>query len=311
MLSCGSDFRTGDESGESKGCGASHITGTDNGYSHGLDINNNDYAKNNYIRLIFQNLMKVSFKIFALPLLLLCLSVSLTAREKEWPSSLSAGLQLGSGGLGIELAAPIGTSFRVRAGYSILPSLPYRRTVGVPEHPGAVGTEKGRNIPVDAKASLHLSDLEAFLDYYPLPDNGFHLTAGLLYGSRNVVNIRNITPLPDDYNIVGLDVDGYSVKAVANNIKGYIAVNPIRPYFGLGYDLPVGSDGRYSASFSVGAFYWGGPALFAPGEPLIGDWKDVRVPSSYLNGHDDGLVRKAEKTFVYPLVAVHLYRVLF
>ena len=222
--------------------------------------------------------MKVSFKIFTLPLLFLCLSVSLTAREREWPSSLSAGLQLGSGGLGVELAAPIGTSFRVRAGYSILPSLPYRRTVGVPEHPGAVGTEKGRNIPVDAKASLHLSNLEAFLDYYPLPGNGFHL---------------------------------YSVKAVANNIKGYIATNSLRPYIGLGYDLPVGSDGRYSASFSVGAFYWGGPELFAPGEPLIGDWKDVRVPSSYLNGHDDGLVRKAEKTFVYPLVSVHFYRVLF
>ena len=106
-------------------------------------------------------------------------------------------------------------------------------------------------------------------------------------------------------------MDGYTVKAVANNIKGYIAVNSLRPYLGLGYDLPVGSDGRYSVSASIGAFYWGGPELYAPGEPLIGDWKDVRVRSSLLNGHDDGLVRKAEKSFIYPLISVHFYRVLF
>lgn len=255
--------------------------------------------------------MKVSIKIIVLSLLFLCLSVSLSARDREWPSGLSAGLQLGSGGLGIELASPIGSSFRIRAGYAILPSVPYRRTVSVPEHPGAVGTEKGRSVPVDAKAFFHLSDLEAFLDYYPLSDNAFHVTAGLLYGSPNVVGIKNLTPLPDDYNIVGLDVDGYSVKAVSNNIKGNIVVNSLRPYLGLGYDLPIGSDGRYSASFSLGAIYWGSPELFAPGEPLIGDWKDVRVPSSYLNGHDDGLVGKAERTVFYPVVAVHLYRVLF
>ena len=164
---------------------------------------------------------------------------------------------------------------------------------------------------MDAKASLHMSDIEVFLDYYPMSYNGFHVSAGLLCGSRKVVSIKNVTPLPDDYNIVGLDVDGYTVKAVRNTIEGYIATNSLRPYLGVGYDIPISSDNRYSLSVDLGAFYWGKPELYAPGEPLIGDWKDVRVPSSTLNGRDEGLVEKAERTSFYPLLGVHFYRVLF
>ena len=246
-----------------------------------------------------------------IPLLVFLLSFGAEAQESGFLNHLSAGLQLGSDGLGIELATPLGSSFRARAGYSFLPSIPYRKTVTAPEHPGAVGSAKGKDIPVDAKASLHLSDIEVFLDYYPMSDNGFHVSAGLLCGSRKVVNIKNVTPLPDDYNIVVLDVAGYTVKAVRNTIVRYIATNSLRPYLGVGYDIPISSDNRYSLSVDLGAFYWGKPELYAPGEPLIGDWKDVRVPSSTLNGRDEGLVEKAERTSFYPLFGVHFYRVLF
>ena len=169
------------------------------------------------------------------------LSFGAEAQESGFLNHLSAGLQIGSDGLGIELASPLGSSFRARAGYSFLPSIPYRKTVSAPEHPGAVGSAKGKDIPVDAKASLHMSDIEVFLDYYPMSYNGFHVSAGLLCGSRKVVSIKNVTPLPDDYNIVGLDVDGYTVKAVRNTIEGYIATNSLRPYLGVGYDIRLHS----------------------------------------------------------------------
>ncbi|MBR5661021.1 MAG: hypothetical protein IKW99_05670 [Bacteroidales bacterium] len=246
-----------------------------------------------------------------IPLLVFLLSFGAQAQETGFLNHLSAGIQLGSDGFGIGLAAPLGSGFRARAGYSFLPSVPYRKTVNVPEHPGAAVSDKGRDIPVDAKASLQLSDLEVFLDYYPLSDNGFHVSAGLLFGSRKIVNIKNVTPLPNDYNIIGLDVDGYTVKAVGNNIEGYLSANPARPYLGVGYDIPISADNRYSLSVDIGAFYWGKPELYVPGEPLIGDWIDVRVPSSYLNGHDDGLIGKAERTIFYPLMGIHFYRLLF
>ena len=270
-----------------------------------------NYLKNSYIRKLDSFLPGQYMKKIIIPLLVFLLSFGAEAQESGFLNHLSAGLQLGSDGLGIELATPLGSSFRARAGYSFLPSIPYRKTVTAPEHPGAVGSAKGKDIPVDAKASLHLSDIEVFLDYYPMSDNGFHVSAGLLCGSRKVVSIKNVTPLPDDYNIVGLDVDGYTVKAVRNTIEGYIATNSLRPYLGVGYDIPISSDNRYSLSVDLGAFYWGKPELYAPGEPLIGDWKDVRVPSSTLNGRDEGLVEKAERTSFYPLLGVHFYRVLF
>ena len=255
--------------------------------------------------------MKVYLKIVVVPLVFLCLSASLPAQETGWPKGLSLGVQAGSDGRGIGLMAPLGTSFRTRLGFGALPPVPYRRSFTVPEHPGAAGTDKGRDVPVDAKATFHPWNLEMFLDYYPLADNGFHITAGLLYGSRNVGDIKNLTPLPDDYNIVGLDVDGYTVKAVSNNVEGHVLVNSLRPYLGAGYDLPLGSDGRNSLSVDLGLIYWGSPKLYAPGEPLIGDWKDVHVNPDLLNGHDDGLLKKVERTFVYPVVNVHFYRSIF
>lgn len=255
--------------------------------------------------------MKYLSRILFLVLVTLGFSTVADAQEKEGSGRFWIGLQAGSGGVGAELAATLGYGFEIRAGYAYLPPVSLSRTVNVPEHPGAVGTARGKDVPVDAKATANISDLELLLDYYPIQDNGFHLTAGLLYGPRDIVRIKNMTPLPDDYNIVGLDVDGYTVRAVSNNINGYIAVNSLRPYFGLGYSLSVGVDHRFRFAVDLGAMYWGKPGLYAPGEPLIGDLVDVRVSSSSLNGHDNGLISKAEKVVLYPLLGVHFYYNLF
>ena len=255
-------------------------------------------------------------KKFILLSVLCFLAGSAMAQEEDgYFNHMAAGLKVGTAGVGVELAAPIGSYFQLRAGYSMMPPVSYSRTVDVPEHPGKQGADKGPDIPVDAKATMHFQNAELMLDIFPSSESGFHITAGLFYGPKNAIKVTNTSPLPNDYNIVGLSVveggEDYTVRAVNNKVNGYIGVDALRPYLGIGFGRAVTTDRRVNFTFDLGAIYWGKPGLFAPGEPLIGDWKDVRITPESLNNRDDGLIKKAEKLVVYPMLNVHLFVNLF
>lgn len=238
----------------------------------------------------------------------LCLLAgSVMAQDDGYFNHMAVGIKAGTAGVGIELAAPVGPYFQLRAGYAMTPPIAISKTVNVPEHPGKQGADKGADVPVDAKAKAHFSNAELFFDIFPWEKGPFHITAGLLYGPKDVVNVTNTTPLPNDYNTVGLDVDGYTVRAVDNKIEGYIGSDALRPYIGIGYGRAVTTDRRVNVTFDLGALYWGKPGLFAPGEPLIGDWEDVRITPESLSGRDDGLIEKAGKLVVYPMLNVHVF----
>ena len=101
------------------------------------------------------------------------------------------------------------------------------------------------------------------------------------------------------------------ILAVNNKIDGYIGVDALRPYFGIGIGRAVTTDHKVSFTCDLGAFYWGKPGLFAPGEDLFGEWKDVRITAASLNGRDEGMIEKAEKLVIYPMLNFHLFFNLF
>ena len=241
---------------------------------------------------------------------LFCLAVNAMAQGIGYFDHLAIGVKAGTAGIGAELAAPIGPYFQVRAGYALMPPLSYSRTVSVPEHPGKQGSDKGDDKPVDAKATVNLSNAELLFDIFPVEYSGFHITAGLMYGPKNAIKVTG-KGFPEDYNVAGLDVDGYTVKAVNGNINGYIGVDALRPYLGVGFGRAIRRDRTVGVTCDLGAIYWGKPGLYAPGEPLIGDWEDVRITSDSLNGRDEGLIAKAEKLVVYPMINVHVFFNLF
>jgi len=250
-------------------------------------------------------------KYTAIVFLLCCLSLNVKAQETSFLSHMAAGVKIGTNGVGVELAAPIGSAFQVSVGYSIIPPLAYKETINVPEHPGATVTGKGADVPTDVKATTNISNVELLLSYFPFSQNNFHVTAGLMYGPMRGVKVKNTTPLPSDYNIVGIDVEGYTVKAVDNTINGYIGVNSLRPYIGVGIGRAIDKEKRCCLAFDLGAVYWGKPGLYAPGEPLIGDWEDVQISSEDISGRDKGLIETAEKIILYPMLNASLYIKLF
>ena len=246
---------------------------------------------------------------------LCCLAFSAMAQEVGYFNHLAIGVKAGTSGVGAELAAPVGPYFQVRAGYALMPPLSYTRTVKVPEHPAEHGAEKGASIPVDAKATANLSNVELLLDIFPFEQSSFHITAGMLYGPKNVIKVANTSPLPEDYNTFGLSVDAngnnYSVRAKNYYTEGYIGVESLRPYLGIGLGRAVRTDRTVSFTCDLGAIYWGKPGLYAPGEDIFGNWEDVRITSESMNGRDEGLIKDAEKLCLYPMVNVHLFVNLF
>lgn len=80
---------------------------------------------------------------------------------------------------------------------------------------------------------------------------------------------------------------------------------------GVGVGRAVNPDRRVNVTADLGVLYWGKPGLYAPGEPLVGDMVDVRVTSASLNGRDEGLLSKAEKFVVYPMLNLHVFVNLF
>lgn len=255
-------------------------------------------------------------KRFFLLTVLCCLAGSALAQEeKGYFDNMAIGLQLGTAGVGIELAAPVGPYFEMRAGYSLLPPLSFNKNVGVPEHPGEHGSAKGETKSVNVKATSHVSEAQLLFDIFPWKEGNFRLSVGMMYGPKDVVKVTNTNPLPDDYNTVGLNIvdgeDDFSVRAINNYINGYIGARTLRPYAGIGFGRAVNTDRRLNFTCDLGAMFWGKPGLFAPGETIFGEWKDVRVTTEAAAGHDEGLIKLAEKIIAYPMVNVHLFYTLF
>lgn len=249
-------------------------------------------------------------KRLALVLSLICL-IAGGSKAQDVFNHIALGVEVGTAGAGVQIAAPLGSMFQARFGYSMIPPVSLKKTFSVPEHPGSAVTGRGEDVSIDAKATPNFSGLNLLFDFFPVEDNGFHITAGLSYGPKDVIRVTNITPLPQDYNTVGLDVDGYTVRAINNKFEGYLGVNSFRPYVGVGVGRAVNPDRRVNVTADLGVLYWGKPGLYAPGEPLVGDMVDVRVTSASLNGRDEGLLSKAEKFVVYPMLNLHVFVNLF
>lgn len=242
-----------------------------------------------------------------------------------WVFSLSAGAQVfnhlalgpgvGTDGVSLELAAPIGSRVILRAGYGAgLPFIGHTvQRVAIPEHPGNAASE---NVQVPLSLSLGMSDGRLLVSVYPFSRNHFHITAGLYMGSSRML-CGSLSDMPEDYDVVGLDVDGYLVKAHDGVLTASLCSPGIgtydfsvRPYLGVGYGRPVREGSRISYSVDTGLQFLGKSGLYANGEGLTGRVKPVPISGDQLAalGSFDKYMKYA---VLWPTISFHLYFRLF
>lgn len=231
---------------------------------------------------------------------------------------LALGAGVGTDGVSVELAAPLGNYVQVRAGYGFATGLVgvNLKGVSVPVHPGF---PNGTTTAVPLNIKLGANEGRLLFSFHP-GGGGFHITAGVHMGS-SVCARATLTNLPSDYNIAGLNVDNYLVRAH----NGELAVSlcapgfgnhafAVKPYAGIGFGRAVG-DGRVGFSVDLGAQYQGRPAFWAKGESLTGRIHDVQISNEFLENMIPDFSAKYEKytkwLAFWPTLSAHLFVKLF
>ena len=237
---------------------------------------------------------------------MLCPSIEASA---QYFDHLALGPTVGIDGFGLELAAPLGNQFRVRAGYSMLPPM-YK-----PHKVFDVTETKGHNeVEVDIEAIVKLGGANLMFDWHP-GGKVFFLTAGMYAGSRKILTARNREPFLDeeDWGSAGLMVGDVMITT---DDKGIASANlnvwPVRPYVGMGLGHSIRADKRVSFNFELGACFTGGYKVTATGENTATFEKgEVTVDSTSVGNEDNGILDKMAAFPVLPLMKFGLYIRLF
>ena len=250
------------------------------------------------------------------PILLLAVLFALAAPANA--QHLAVGAGAGTDGLSVELAVPLGSHIQLRAGYGAAVGLAgyTLKSVSIPVHPG---NPSGTSATVPLTFKLGLNEGSLLFNIYP-GKGGFHFTAGAYLGSPRLIRAI-FKDMPSDYNTVGVNVDGYLVKAQNGVLETSLhasglgpAAFAIKPYAGIGYGRTVGN-GRVGFSVDLGAQYTGKASFWASGESLTGRTRQVEITGDALEDLVPGFGEKSQKYLrwlvVWPTLSAHVYVKLF
>ena len=193
---------------------------------------------------------KILFAVCLLAAFLRPAPVAAQSPEGKCFDHFAVSLNVSSIGPGLELAAPLGSHFALRAGFTTLPfSFTYDYE------------KKGLTVEADAKVKLMNGNILA--DWYPAPSFPFHLTAGLYMGNTGIdATGRSNKPFEIAGTVIQPDEQGY----VAAQLKTNVA----KPYFGIGFGRSIPRS-RFGFKVEAGAMYHGTPKIETDATGYVGN----------------------------------------
>ena len=184
---------------------------------------------------------------------------------------LSAGISVGTDGIGIEVAAPLTNNFAVRTGYSFMPKIKVKKTVDAGRDPAFINysdNDASMRQDVDIEGKLNMGDFKLLFDYYPSQSGSFHLTAGAYFGKSNIVEIKNSNAFlkQSSWGTKGLELgtgaDTYTlVSDNTGNMQAEVKTNSVKPYVGIGFGRAIPRK-RVGVQFDLGVQFWGKPEVW-------------------------------------------------
>ena len=207
---------------------------------------------------------------------------------------LSAGLTLGTTGIGIDLSAPVTEYLQVRAGYNFCSGIKYKEDIDY--------RAKGQPTKkTEVEGKLHLGTAKLLLDVFPFRNTPFHFTTGFYIGTDEIIKAENTIPVTAFDKGEGILIGDYIVEFDQDGIaKATIKVNKFRPYVGIGFGRSV-PRGRIGVSGDLGVQFWGTPKVY---EKQTG--KDLEVTKSDLGSDSDKYFDIMSKITVYPALTIRI-----
>lgn len=245
--------------------------------------------------------------------------------EFEFFNHVSAGVSLGTDGIGIEVAAPLTYNFAVRAGYSFMPKFKYtKKDVNIGKDKDFINGENANQM-VDIEGKLNMGDFKLLFDYYPIRTSSFHVTAGAYIGKSKPVELRNANAFLKEsaWGSKGLELgtgtDSYTLVSESDgNVKAEVKVNSFKPYLGIGFGRAV-PKGTVGVQFDLGVQFWGKPELWGNINSVNQETgmietryqkieKDRIVTEGKDSGYEDfkDAVKTIEKIGVYPVLTLRI-----
>ncbi|MBQ7743122.1 MAG: hypothetical protein IJT90_09400 [Bacteroidaceae bacterium] len=228
------------------------------------------------------------------------MAVGANAQEDKYVfNHLAIGAEVGTTGIGLELATPLTHYVTFRTGFTVMPSFSFKDDVNY--------TLDGNRNEVKMKATTNIADFKLLADLYPFKNCSFHLTGGFYAGRPNLMELKNTEPIIGNMipGIDGIAIGDAMVTTDANGIaRANLKVNSFKPYVGLGFGRAV-SKHRVNVAFDMGIQFWGSPKVEAF-SPEDGTWQ--RVHASDVNDDDiNKALDKISKWKIYPVLSLRVY----
>ncbi|MBQ9821732.1 MAG: hypothetical protein IJM58_06385 [Muribaculaceae bacterium] len=211
---------------------------------------------------------------------------------------LSIGVHTGLAGSGIDVTMPVHRLVTVRTGYSGLHfgDIKFKSINTAEELAGYALVEDDAVHRAQMADKIELAAKPNFwnvfllAEVHPFPNDSFHFTAGLYFGSKNFLHFRNTNDgaldfLYDannkvlDYNRafntnfspIGLKFGDYIFTADENgNIDVMMKTNVVKPYLGVGVGKHIAQQHRLSFALDLGLIFWGSPKF------LLNNGKEIK-----------------------------------
>ena len=210
---------------------------------------------------------------------------------------LSAGVEVGTTGIGLEVAMPCTRFLAVRTGVSFMPRFSFDFDI---DYKTNKDKEMGTHHDVNVKGEVNMLDWKLLADFYPVPKAGFHITAGFFLGKEFPIEAKNTNPLEDVGPGEGIEIGNTIITPDENMIaRVNIATRKMKPYVGIGYGRAVPKR-RVNFAFDLGAQFWGKPAMKAYS---IDEDRWVKVSKGDVDEEDlNDAIDIIEKIVVYPVL---------
>ena len=231
-------------------------------------------------------------------------------------NTFGVGLNVGTEGIGLNVAAPLGNHFDVSMGFDVMPAIKFNANVKV--------NTSGINLlyPNDTPFNVRDVDVEGNtkrvtgyvkFDYYPFNHSSFFIAAGFSYGGSRLLKLKGHSDDIRDYYQawmaqgvsfddvkINLDLEDFDLPVNQNgDVDGYAKVNGFRPYFGLGFGRLVPKK-RVGVRVELGAQLHGTPKLYYKEEN--GSYQELQKLDKVKG--DDDLSKYLNKMKVYPVLKV-------
>ena len=240
---------------------------------------------------------------------------------------LSAGLNVGTMGIGLEVGTTVCPFITLRAGVDMMPGITYNNTINFDRPSGWYDIPLAMrrqylptdDINTDIQGKLNMVNGKLLVDIYPGKDCMFHFTVGAYFGSGSLATIKargetlyGIHEFNNDIDnrVPGIGnekilLEGYELGVDQGRAKATIQTKGFKPYVGIGIGRTTPRK-RIGVKFELGAMFWGTPTLHD-------DVRDISINKDYPGISSDlsnGL-KIAGNVCVYPNLKLSVFGRIF